>query len=33
MILENVMEENLYQSLSIHVLFDSKVGSMLGEPQ
>ena len=25
------MEENLYQSLHIHVLFDSKVESVLGE--
>ena len=31
MILEDVMEENLYQSLSIHVIFNSKVESVLGE--
>lgn len=31
MILEDVMEENLYQSLSICVIFNSEVVSMLGE--
>ena len=31
MILEDVMEENLYQLLSIHVIFNSKVESVLGE--
>ena len=31
MIFEDVMEENLYQSLSIHVIFNSKVESVLGE--
>ena len=31
MILEDVMEKNLYQSLSVHVIFNSKVESALGE--
>ena len=31
MILEDVMEENLYQSLSICVIFNSEVESTLGE--
>ena len=31
MILEDAMEENLYQLLSIHVVFDSKVESVLAE--
>ena len=31
MILENVMEENLYQLLSVCVIFDSEVESVLGE--
>ena len=31
MILEDAMEKYLYQLLSIHVIFDSKVKSALGE--
>ena len=31
MILEDAMEENLFQSLSVHVVFDSKVESVLAE--
>ena len=31
MILEDAMEENLYQLLSVHVIFDSEIESALGE--
>ena len=31
MILEDAMEENLYQSLSVCVVFNSEIESMLGE--